>query len=160
MYLGGTNTRLVYNWYRNIFQAFAVLIEFHAANKKLEGNQTKIRQQIKKGRSKLCCRCQSTWLIIAPLLHHYRTAIIPLLLRCCHSVVALLSHCYRTCIAPLSLCCCRSYCCYAVTPISHRYRSTVAPLLSLLLLLRSLTAIAPLLRRCQTTIAPAQRGYK
>ena len=33
-FLGDKNARLVYNWYRNIFHAFAVLIVFHAANKK------------------------------------------------------------------------------------------------------------------------------
>ena len=32
MYVGGTYTRLVYIWYKNIFRMIAVLIVFHAAN--------------------------------------------------------------------------------------------------------------------------------
>ena len=34
LYVGGKYSRLVYNWYKNIFHAFAVLILFHAANEK------------------------------------------------------------------------------------------------------------------------------
>ena len=33
-YVEGTYARLVYNWYRFLFHAFAVLIVFHAANEK------------------------------------------------------------------------------------------------------------------------------
>ena len=139
--------------------------------KKTEENKITTRQKIKKEKAKRCCRRQPTWLIIALLLHRYRstvkpislycrpvvaplphrycTAIVPLSLCCCCSVVALLSHRYRTAIAPLSLRCCRSYCRYAVAPISHRYRATVALLLLLLLLIRSRTAIAPLSLHCR-----------
>ena len=138
--------------------------------KELEENNIKTRQQIRKIKSKCCCRRQSTWLIIAPLLHRYRSAVAPLSLRC-RSVVAPLSHRYRTAIVPLLLCryrsvvalllhryctgiaplslrCCRSFCRYAVAPLSHRYHATVAPLLSLLLSIRSHTAITPLSCRC------------
>ena len=150
--------------------------------KKAEENKIKTRQQIKKGKSKSCCRRQSTWLIIAPLSHRYHsavtllslrcssivarlshryhTAIVPLSRCCCRSVVALLSQRYCTAITPLSLRCCCSCCLYAVTPLLHRYRAAVAPLLSLLLLLRSRTAIATLSHRCLTAVAPAQREYK
>ena len=105
----------------------------------------------------LRCHCRS---VVAPLLHRYHSAIIPLLLRHFRSVVVLLSHRYRTGIAPLSLRCCRSCCCsccrYAVTPLSYRYCSTVAPLLSLLLSLRSRTAIAPVSLHClSAAVAPA-----
>ena len=34
LYVGGTYARLVYTWYKNIFRMIAVLIVFHAANKK------------------------------------------------------------------------------------------------------------------------------
>ena len=34
LYIGGTYARLVYNWYRNIFHSFAVLIVFCVANEK------------------------------------------------------------------------------------------------------------------------------
>ena len=97
--------------------------------KKPEENKIKTRQKIKKGGSKRCCHCQSTWLIIAPL-----------------------SHCFRSAVAlPLSL-----LSCAAVAPLSHRYCSTVAPLLLLLLLLRSRTAIPPILRHCHSAaVAPA-----
>ena len=149
----------MYNWYRNIFHAFSVLIVFHAAKKNWKKTRLKQGSKTKEGKSKCCFRHQSTWLIIALLLHRYRSVVAPILLRC-RSVVAPLLHCYCTGIAPLSLRCCRSCCRYAVAPLSHRYRSTVAPLLSLLLSLRSRTAIAPLSRRCRTAVAPAQRGYK
>ena len=131
-------------------------------------NKTRLKQgsKTKEGKSKRCCRRQSTWLIIALLSNHYRSAIallslrcrtdIATLLLCCRSAVAPLSHRYRSAIAtPLSL-----RCSSVVTPLSHRYRSTVAPLLSLLMSLRSRTTIAPLSRRCRTAISPAQRGYK
>ena len=133
--------------------------------KKTEENKIKTRQQIKKGRSKRCCRRQPTWLIIAPLSYRYRSAIAPLShrhryivtqlsLRCgtaialpsfrCRSAavapaVALLSHRYHTGMDPLSLCCFRS---------CRRY--AVAPLLSLLMLLRSRTAITPLSLHCRS----------
>ena len=97
---------------------------------------------------------------IAPLSHRYRTAIVPLSLRHCRSVVVLMLHRYCTSIAPLSLRCCRYCCRYAASLLLHRYRFTVAPLMSLLLSLRSCTAIAPLSRPCQTAVDPAQRGYK
>ena len=120
--------------------------------KKPEEKKIKTRQKIKKVKSKRCCRCQSTWLIIALLSHRYRyavallslccrSAVAPLLFRCCSAVatplllrcraaVALLSHWYRSTVAPLmSLLCFCSCCCYTVAPLSHRYRATVAPLL-------------------------------
>ena len=108
--------------------------------KKTEENNIKTRQQIKKGRSKRCCRRQSTWLIIALLSYGYRSA------------VALLSlHCRTAVAPPLSLCCRAS-----VAPLSHRYCSTIAPLLSHLLLLRSCTAIAPISWHCRSAaVAPA-----
>ena len=119
----------------------------------------------KEVKSKRCCHRQSTWLIIALLLHRYRSAIAPLLLRCCtyiatlslwcRSDVAPLFHRYCSAVATQLLLRCRA----AVTPLSHRYCSTVTPLLLLLLSLRSRTAIAPLSCRCQTAIAPSQRGY-
>ena len=91
----------------------------------------------------LCCRSD-----VPPLSHRYRTAIVPLLLRRCCSVVALMSHRYCTGITPLLLRCCRSCCRYTVTPLSHRYRSTVALLLSLLLSLRS----PPVSNRCRAVV--------
>ena len=107
--------------------------------KKTEENKIKTRQQIKKGRSKRCCRCQSTWLIIAPLSHCYRSAVAPLL------------HHYRSSVSPpLSL-----RCCAAVAPLSHRYCSTVALLLLLLLSLRSRTTIALLSRHCRSAAVAA-----
>ena len=36
LYLGGTNARLVYTWYKNLFRMIAVLIVFLAANRKIE----------------------------------------------------------------------------------------------------------------------------
>ena len=118
--------------------------------KKTEEKKIKTRQQIKEGRSKRCCRRQFTWLIIAllshrycsavtplslhfhsvvaPLLHGYRTTIVPLSLRRCLSVVTLLSHRYHTGIAPMSLRCCRSCCRYTVAPLSLRCRTVVEPL--------------------------------
>ena len=96
---------------------------------------------------KTCCRRQFTWLIIALLSNHYRSAVAPISLRChsvvaplsqryrtatiplslrrCCSVVTLLSHRYHTGIPPLSLRCCRSCCCYAVAPLLHRRRAVV-----------------------------------
>ena len=134
--------------------------------KKLEENKIKTRQQIKKGRSKRCCCRQSTWIIIAPLLHCYRSAVAPLSLRCRTTIAALLL-CCRSAVAPLSQRCfsavttplslrfraavaplllhCRSA---AVAAQLHRYRATVAPLLLLLMSLQSCTAIAPLSRSC------------
>ena len=139
MYVGGTYARLVYNWYQNIFHAFAVLIVFHAANEKTEENKIKTRQQIKKGRSKRCCRHQSTWLIIAPLSYRYRsavallslrcrTAITPLSFRCRYAAVAPLLRCCRTAIAPLLLYCRSAAVAPAVATLSHRYRTAIAPL--------------------------------
>ena len=49
--------------------------------KKPDEKKIKTRQQIKKGISKRCCRRQSTWLVIAPLSHRYRSAFAPLPLR-------------------------------------------------------------------------------
>ena len=117
--------------------------------KKTGRKEDKKGSKTKEGKSKRCCRRQSTWLIIAllsnryhsavtlilirccsvvaPLSQRYRTATVPLLLRHCRSVVALLSHCYCTGIAPLSLRCCRSCCFYAVAPLSHRCRAVVEP---------------------------------
>ena len=115
--------------------------------KKLEENKIKTREKNKGRKSKRCCRCQFTWLIIAllsnryrstvapislrchsvvaPLSQRYRTATFPLSLRRCCSVFALLSHRYHTCIPPLSLRCCRSCCRYAVAPLLHRRRYVV-----------------------------------
>ena len=142
----GTYARLVCNWYQNIFHAIAVLIVFHAANEKTEENKIKTRQQIKIGKSKRCCHCQSTWLIIAlllhrcsplslrcrsvvaPLSHRYCTDIVSLSLRRCHSVFALLSHRYRTAITPLSLRCFHSCCRYAVALLSLRCCTVVEPI--------------------------------
>ena len=131
--------------------------------KKPEENKIKTRQQIKKVKSKRCCRRQSTWLIIAPLSHRYHPAVAPLSLRCC-SFVALMSHRYRSSVAPPPFLC-RSAavapplslrCCAAVALLSHRYRSTVAPMLSLMLLLRSRTANATLLGHCRSAaVAPS-----
>ena len=148
-----------------------------------EENNIKTRQQIKKGRSKRCCCHQSTWLIIAPILHryhsavaplslrcrsvvaplsrHYHTAIVPLSLRCCRSVVALLLHRYHTGIAPLLLRCCHSCCFYTVLPLSLQCRSasvasavaTQAILLSPPLSRRYRAVIAPLSHRCRSAIA-------
>ena len=101
--------------------------------KNLEENKIKTRQQIKKGKSKRCCRLQSTWIIIALLLHRYCSAVTQLSLRC-RSVVALLSHRYR----------------YAVDLLSLRCRTAIAPLL-----FRCCSAtVSPLLRCCRTAIAP------
>ena len=122
---------------------------------KKTGKKIKTRQQIKKGRSKRCCRRQSTWLIINPLLHRCRTDIAMLSLRC-RSTVAPLSHRYHSAVAlSQSL-----RCCAAVAPLLHRYHSTVTPLisllLSLLLSLHSSTAFAPiLLHCCSAAVAPA-----
>ena len=68
----------------------------------------------------LSLHCRS---VVTPLLHRYRTAIVPLSLRRCRSVVVLMSHRYRTGIAPLSLRCCCSCCLYAVAPLLHHCRS-------------------------------------
>ena len=134
--------------------------------KKLEENKIKTREQNKGRKSKRCCRCQFTWLIIALLSNCYRSNITPLSLRCCPNI-ATLSLCCRSAVTTLSHRYCSAvatplllHCRAPVTPISHRYPSTVAPLLSLLLLLRSCTAIAPPSRCCQTATAPDQRGYK
>ena len=45
--LGGTYTRLMYNWYKNVFGMIAVLIVFFAMNEKKESdeNNIKTRQQ-------------------------------------------------------------------------------------------------------------------
>ena len=97
--------------------------------KKLEEINIKTRQEINKGTSKRCCRRQSTWHIIAPLLHRYRSAVAPLSHHCCTAV----AH-YRHAVSPLSL-----RCCTATAPLSFRCRSA---------------AVAPLSRRCRTAIAP------
>ena len=123
--------------------------------KKTEENNIKTRQKIKKGRSKRCCRLQSTWLIIAPLLHRYRsvvymllhrcrTAVTPLSLRCC-SVVAPLLHRYHTAIATLSL---RYYCSCCRYTVAPAIASNVA-----LLSRRCCTAVAPLSLRCRSAVA-------
>ena len=153
--LGGTYTRLLYSWYQFFFTWLQYWQYFMQRTKKTEEKNIKTRQHIKKGRSKHCCRRQSTWLVIAPLSHcycyafaplllHCRTAIVPLLLRRCRSVVAPMLHGYCTGISPLSLRCCRSCCRYAVAPLlrhccsaavdpavatqSHRYHTAFAPL--------------------------------
>ena len=144
MYVGVTYARLVYSWYQNIFLVIAVLIVFHAANKK-NSMKTILKQDsnsrqmqdivpvsnLNQGISTLCCSCQSTWLIINSL---------PLLLLRCR--------------------CCRSYFCYTADSVAP------FPLLSLLLLLRchscyhscyhfTVTPAAVLLYlRCRSTITP------
>ena len=116
--------------------------------------KTRLKQCKKEGKSKCCCRRQSTWLIIALLSNRYCSAVAPILLRC-RSVVPLLPHRYRTAIAPIS----HRYrsdvatplsvrCRAAVTPLPHRYQSTVAPMRLLLLSIRSCTAITLLQRLC------------
>ena len=72
--------------------------------KKTEEKNIKTRHQIKKGRSKRRCRRQSTWIVIAPLLHRYRSAVAPFSL-CCRTSVAPLSYHCRTAISTLSLRC-------------------------------------------------------
>ena len=143
----------MYNWYRNIFHAFAVLIVFHAANKKkLEENKIKTREKNKERKIKT--------LLSSPIhLDHHRSTVEPLSLRCrpdiatlslcCRSAVTTLLHRYCSAVATPLLLCCRA----PVTPLSHRYPSTVAPLKSLLMSLHSRTAIAPPLRRCRTATA-------
>ena len=159
MYVGGTYARLVYNWYRFVFHAFAVLIVVHAANEKTGRKKIKTREQNKGRKIKT--------LLSSPIhLAHHCSTVEPLSLRClpdiatlslcCRSAVATLSHRYCSAVALPLMLRCRA----AVTPLSHRYRSTVALLMSLLILLCSRTAIAPLSRRCRTATAPAQRGYK
>ena len=153
--------------------SIAVLIVFHAANEKTEENKIKTRQKIKKGRSKRCCRRQSTWLIIAPLSHRYRydvallsllccTAIALLSFRCGSAVVAPLSRCYLTAITPVLLHCRSADVAPAVATQSHRYRTVIASLL--LRCCRSCccyavspaiaSAVAPLSLRCRTAFAP------
>ena len=141
----------MYNWYRNIFHAFAVLIVFMQRTKKLEENkaakQRKENQNVfvvtnPPGSSLLCCRTA-----IAPMSHQYhyavallslrcRTAIAPVFLHCRSTAVATQSHHYHTAIAPLLLRYCCSFCRYAVAPA---ITSAVAPLLG-----RFRTAVAPL----------------
>ena len=157
---------------------------FSCRERKTGRKKDKKRQQIKKGKSKRCCRCQSTWLIIAPLSHRYRSAVAPLSLHCC-SVVALLSHRYRTAIALLSFRC-RSatvaplsrFCRTAIAPVLlhcrsndvapavatqlHRYCTAIAPLLlrccrsccRYAVALSIASVVAPLSRRCRTAVAP------
>ena len=104
--------------------------------KKPEEKNVKTRQQIKKRGSKYFFCRQSTWLIIAPLLHRYCSAVAPLTLRC------------RTAVAALSL-----LRCSVVAPLLHRYRYTIAPLLLVLLSHRYRTTIAPLLLHCHSAAA-------
>ena len=102
--------------------------------KKPEENNIKTRQQIKKERSKRCCRCQSTWIIIDPLSHRYRSDVATLSLRCRTAVAPLLHHYHyavallllrcRTTIAPLSFCCHSS----AVALLLRRGRTDIAPI--------------------------------
>ena len=145
--------------------------------KKREESKIKIRQQIKKGRSKRSCRRQYMWLIITLLSHRYRSAITPLSLCCrssvtlishhyrsavapplslrrCRFVVSLLSHRYHTGIAPLSLRCCRSCCRYAVAPLSHRYRTAITPLSLCCCCSCCCYAVAPLSLRCCAVVKP------
>ena len=108
LYVGGTYARFVYIWYQNIFHVIAVLIVFHAANKKNrmkailnQDSNSRQRQDIvpvrnlKARKIKTFCHYLSTWLIIdlLPLLSlHCRSAVAPLSL--------LLSlHC-RSCYCP------------------------------------------------------------
>ena len=112
----------MYNWYKNIFHAFAVLDSISCSEqKKLKKTRLKQRSKTKEGKSKRCCRRQSTWLIIALLSNRYRSAVAPISLRCC-SVVALLLQRYRTVTVPLSLHRCHSI----VALLLHRYRSSIA----------------------------------
>ena len=144
--------------------------------KKPEENKIKTRQQIRKVRSKRCCCRQSTWLIIAPMLHRYCSAVAPLSLRC-RSVVNQLSHRYCTAIVPLSLrgrsaavallsrCCrtaialvllhCRSP---AVAPDvatqSHRYCTAIAPLSLRCCCSCCCYVVAPLLYQYRSVVLP------
>ena len=130
---------------------------FSCSERKKRKKKIKTRQQINKGKSKRCCRHQSTWLIIAPLSHRYCSTV-ALLSLICRSVVAPLSHQYRSAVAPSLSLCCRA----VVAPLSHRYCSTVAPLLLLLLSLSSHNAITPLSRHllrccrscCRSSVTP------
>ena len=154
MYVGGTYARLVYSWYQFIF-VIAVLIVFHAANKKnrmktilKKDSNSRQRQDIVPVRN-LKARKIKTLLSLPIHLDHLpitAAAFAPLLLRCCSA------------FAPLSL-----RCCSAVAPISLLCRSAVAPLplMSLLLSLRCLScyhscccsAVAPLSFCCRSAIA-------
>ena len=102
------------------------------------------------GSSSLICRTA-----IIPLSRRYRYTVALLLLRC-HTDIAPLSHHYCTAVAPpLLLCCCAD-----VAPLSlHCLSAAFAPVVATQLH-RYRTAIAPLSRRCWTAVAPAQRGYK
>ena len=126
MYVGGTYARLVYNWYQNIFHAIAVLIVFHAANKKNRRKQDQNNTANQERKIKT--------LLSSPIhLAHHRSAVAPLFLLY-RFAVALLSHCYR----------------YAVTLLSPRCPTTIAPLA---FRCRS-AAVATLSRCCRTVIAP------
>ena len=151
----------MYNWYRNIFHAFAIQIVFHAAKEKTEGKK-KLKQGsiTKEGKSKRCCRRQSTCLIIALLSNRYRSAVAPILPHC-HSVVAPLSQRYRSVVAPLS----QRYrtatvplslrrCCSIVALLSHLYRTSVAPLLPHCCRSCCRYAVAPLSHRCPAVVEP------
>ena len=150
--------------------------------KKLEENKIKTREQNKGRKSKRCCRRQFTWLIIALLSNCYRSAVVPISLRChsvvaplsqryrittvtlflrrCCSVVALLSHRYHTGIPPMSLRCCHSFCRYAVAPLLHRRRAVVEQHAVTTLSHRYCSAVVtPMLLCCRAPVTPLSHRY-
>ena len=81
--------------------------------------KTRLKQwsKTKEGKSKRCCR--------RPIhLAHHRSAVAPLLLRCCTNIATLLL-CCRSDVAPLSL-----RCCTATVPLSLRRCRSIVALLS------------------------------
>ena len=144
MYLGGyirkVSVKLVPKYFSHVRSTNSF-----SCSKRKNWKKTRLKQvsKTKEGKSKLCYRRRSTWLIITLLSHRYRSAIAPLSL-CFRSAVAPLLHRYRSAVAPPLSLRCRT----TVAPLSHRYLSTVAPLLSLLMSLRCRTAIALVLLHC------------
>ena len=80
---GGTYAKLVYNWYQNIFHVFAVLIVFHAENKK-NWNKTRLKQRMQNKERKI-----KTFLSSPIHLAQHRSDVAPLLLRCHTDIVTL-----------------------------------------------------------------------
>ena len=134
----------MYNWYQKCFLAIAVLIVFHSANEKNRRQQdyNKTANQERKIKTllslpihlahhrstiaPLSLRCPSG---VAPLLHRYCTAIVPLsLCRYRSAAVALLLRCCRTAIVPVLLHCRSASVAPAVATQSHCYCTRIAPL--------------------------------
>ena len=109
-------------------------------------------------------RCRCCHIVVAPLLHRYRSAVAPISLRCCSTAVApafaiqslLLSPPLSLrCHSPVTLLSLR--CCSAIAQLLLRCRSvaaSVAPL-PLLLLLLSLRCHFCYRSCCQSTVTPA-----